>query len=306
MSVILFSGQGSQYVGMASDIYSNSDKAKKLIENANEILGYKISDIMFDGPNEKLTETRYTQPAIFLHSSIIFELVKDKLDAGAAGGHSVGELGALYAAGSISFEDGLKLVSKRGELMFEAGLEKPGTMFAVIGLNDEIINDLCEKFNDPENDNILVPANYNSPGQVVISGSKQYLKETAPKFKEAGARIVKELNVSGAFHSPLLESAREKFAELVDSIKFSDANFPVYTNVDAEPETDSKALKAKLKQQLVSPVKWSQSLVAMKDNGFSNFVEVGPGKVLQGLVKRTLSDVDINGIDKYVDIEKIS
>jgi [acyl-carrier-protein] S-malonyltransferase len=306
MSVILFSGQGSQYVGMANDFYNESDVAKNLINQANDILGYNLSDIMFDGPKEKLTETRYTQPAILIHSAVIYNLVKDKLNVSAAAGHSVGELGALYSAGVISYEDSIRLVSKRGELMFNAGLEKPGTMFAVIGLDDEKIDEVCNKLNDPKNDKIVVPANYNSPGQVVVSGSRDYLREVANEFKDSGARMVKELNVSGAFHSPLLEPAKEEFAELLTSIKFNDAQFPIYTNIDAEPETDSEKLKDKLKLQLVSPVKWSQSLVAMKDEGLSTFIELGPGKVLQGLVKRTLSDVDINGIDKYSDIEKIS
>ncbi|MDC1068194.1 ACP S-malonyltransferase [Candidatus Kapabacteria bacterium] len=306
MSVVLFSGQGSQYVGMANDIFSNSDVAKDLINSADDILGYNLSKIMFEGPSEKLRETRYTQVAIFLHSAVLFELLKTKIEVLAAAGHSVGELSALYSSGVIGFEDAIKLVSTRGELMYKAGLEKPGTMFAIIGLADENIDDICAKLNDPKNGNILVPANYNSPGQVVISGSRDYLKNSVEKFKDSGARIVKELQVSGAFHSPLLESARDEFSQLLDTISFKDASFPIYTNVDAESETDSQLLKDKLKLQLVSPVKWSQSLVAMKDSGISNFIELGPGKVLQGLVKRTLSDVSISGYDKYSDIEKIS
>lgn len=306
MGAILFSGQGSQYVGMAEDLYKNSDIAKNLIEKANEILGYSISEIMFKGPKEKLTETRFTQIAIFLHSSIIYDIVKENLDIDAAAGHSVGELSALYAAGVIKFDDAVKLVSWRGELMFQAGIDNPGTMFAVIGLDDKKVAQVSDQYNDPENDNYIVPANYNSPGQVVISGSRDFLKETAPKFKESGARLVKELNVSGAFHSPLLENAKDEFTKLLDSTEFSEAKFPIYTNIDAEGTTNSKELKNKLKQQLVSPVRWSQSLVAMKDEGISDFIEIGPGKVLQGLVKRTLSDVSISGLDKYSDIEKIS
>lgn len=306
MSAILFSGQGSQYVGMAKEIYENYNSAKELIDRADEILGNKISEIMFEGPAEKLTETRYTQLAIFLHSAVVFNILKDKLDIDCFAGHSVGELAALFAARVIDFEAAVKLVAKRGELMFSAGLEKPGTMFAIIGLDDEKVDELCDRFNKPEEDKIVVPANYNSPGQIVISGSQDYLREIAPLFKENGAKLVKELNVSGAFHSPLLDLAKNEFSKLIDSIDFNNAKFPVFTNVDANSENSSDELKRKLKEQIVSPVRWSQSLVAMKDSGVSKFLEIGPGKVLQGLVKRTLSDVQISGVDSYSDIQNFS
>ncbi len=301
----LFSGQGSQYVGMLKDIYEKYPEAKNLILYADDILGYKISTICFDGPVESLKETRYTQPALFLHSSVVLQLVKNKLKFDACAGHSVGEYAALFAAEVLSFEDALRLVSLRGELMFKAGEIEPGTMFAIINLPDDKVEQLCKELTEAGNGNIIVPANYNSPGQVVISGSQQYLRDNASMFKAAGARMVSELQVSGAFHSPLLRYAKDELEKAINAISFHDAKTPVYSNVFASPITKGDEIKEALVLQLMSPVKWSQTMLKMKENGFGKFIELGPGNVLQGLAKRTLTDIEISGIDKSEDIEKI-
>lgn len=303
---LLFSGQGSQYVGMMSSLYENYDLAKSMLNKADEILGYELSKICFDGPIEVLKETRYTQPAIFLHSAIVFELLKDKVTFDATAGHSVGEYAALFAAGVLSFEDALKLVSKRGQLMFGAGEVLPGTMFAVINLADDKLENLCNELSEIGKPEVIVPANYNSPGQIVISGSAEYLRANAHKFKEAGARMVTELVVSGAFHSPLMEPAKQELEIAINGINFNDANVPVYSNVYAKPLVSSEDIKSALIAQLTSPVKWSQSLIQMKDDGFTSFTELGPGIVLQGLVKRTLTEVEIFGCDKAEDLQKFS
>lgn len=302
-NVALFSGQGSQYVGMLSDYYNQSKIAKKYIDMSNELLDYSLSDICFEGPVEKLKETRYTQPAIFLHSAIAYESVKDKFTFSATAGHSVGEYAALYASGVLSFEDALKLVSLRGELMFNTGEDNPGTMFAVIGMDDEKVIEICSELNSFEN--VVVPANFNSPGQIVISGSRDYLRDNAVTFKENGARMVMELPVSGAFHSPLLNPAKNELASAIDKIEFSKAEIPIYNNIDANHETEPSKLKQKLIDQLVSPVMWTQTLNNLHSDGFDTFTELGPGKVLQGLVKRTLKGVDINGFDKFEDVQII-
>ena len=304
-TALLFSGQGSQYVGMLKDVCEAYPRAKELISLADNVLGYGISSICFDGPVEKLKETRFTQPAIFLHSAVNFELIKDKIEFNATAGHSVGEYAALYAAGVLSFEDAIKLVSLRGNLMFKAGELMPGTMFAVINLSDEKVEQLCKELTEKGNGSVIVPANYNSPGQIVISGSADYLRQNAPKFKEAGARMVMELQVSGAFHSPLLKPAKEELEIAIKNINFNEPNVPVYANVYAKPLTSSSDIKEALIEQLMSPVKWTQSLLAMKSDGFASFIEIGPGQVLQGLVKRTLTEVEVSGFDKESDIMKI-
>lgn len=301
---LLFSGQGSQYVGMMSSLYENFESAKSLINKADEVLGYELSKICFDGPIEVLKETRYTQPAIFLHSAVVFELLKEKVDFVATAGHSVGEYAALFAAGVLSFEDALKLVSRRGQLMFEAGKDLPGTMYAVINLDDSKLESLCKELTDLGNPNVIVPANYNSPGQIVISGSAEYLRENAHKFKEAGARMVTELVVSGAFHSPLMEPAKKELEVAINEAKFNNSKVPVYSNVYAAPLQDANEIKSALIEQLTSPVKWAQSLKKMQDDGINSFTEFGPGTVLQGLVKRTLNDVEISGADKFEDLQK--
>jgi [acyl-carrier-protein] S-malonyltransferase len=304
-NALLFSGQGSQYVGMMKDLSEKFPEAQNIITNADEILGFSISDICFNGPVEKLKETRYTQPALFLHEAVAFNLMKDKVQFDAVAGHSVGEYAALYSAGVISFEDSLKLVSLRGNLMFRAGEAEPGTMFAVINLADEKVEELCAQLTADGNGNVIVPANYNSPGQIVISGSAQYLRDNAQKFKEAGARMVMELPVSGAFHSPLLKPAKEELEKAINSIQFNDAKVPVYTNVYAAPETSAEELRKALILQLLSPVRWTQTLQSMKDAGISSYIEVGPGNVLQGLVKRTLNEIEVSGFDKADDFEKL-
>jgi len=303
MKALLFTGQGSQYVGMLKDVCEAYPDAMKTMNRADEILGYSISEIMFNGPIDKLKETRYTQPAIFLHSAICFDLAKDNLDFRATAGHSIGEYSALYASGVLKFEDALNLVALRGKLMFEAGEEVPGTMFAVINLEDDKVIEVCSRLTN--NENVVVAANFNSPGQVVISGSRDFIRENISEFKEAGARIVKELVVSGAFHSPLMEPAKMKLEEEINKIEMSDSNNWFYPNVTANPIKDYKEIKENLIKQLTSPVLWTQTLENMKKNDVNVFTEIGPNKVLQGLVKRTLSDVEISGIDKVEDIKKI-
>jgi len=306
---LLFPGQGSQYVGMGLDLYNNSPIAKEMFDHANAVLGYSISKICFEGPIETLKETRYTQPALFVHSAILFEMMKEKLgftptSFSATAGHSVGEYAALYAAGVFSFEEGLKLVSLRGELMFNSGIERPGTMFAVIGLADEKVEEVCREITNANAPEVVVPANYNSPGQLVVSGSRDVLRENAQKFKDAGARMVKELVVSGAFHSPLLESSSEKLNLAINAVDFQNAVVPVYLNVTSKPEQNGAVIKEKLIAQLTSPVLWSQSMQNFAADGFNNFIEIGAGNVLQGLTKRTLENVEISGADKFEDLEK--
>jgi len=301
--IALFSGQGSQYVGMLKDYCDINKDARELIDKADQLLGYSLSDICFNGPAEKLKETRYTQPAIFLHSAIVNNLTKNKVKKDAVAGHSVGEYAALYSAGVISFDEAVNLVSLRGELMFSAGEDEPGTMFAVIGMEDNVLIEICNGLTKDKK--VIVPANFNSPGQIVISGSRNYLRENSGIFKEKGARMVMELPVSGAFHSPLMKPAQEKLAEAINKIEFKDAEIPVYTNVDAKPETNSEMLKKKLIDQLTAPVLWTQILNNLKNDGYTDFVEMGPGNVLQGLTKRTLNDVNINGFDKLQDIENV-
>jgi len=304
-TAILCSGQGSQYVGMISDLYSKYDVVKNLVDKADKILGYKLSEICFTGPMETLKETRYTQPALFLHSAVIFELIKDKIDFDVVAGHSVGEYAALYAAGVLSFEDALKLVARRGELMFEAGTKEPGTMFAVIGLDEDKLVEVCDKLNENPEGNVVVPANYNSPGQIVISGSRDFLRENAGKFKEAGCRMVKELVVSGAFHSPLMQAAQDELEKAINSTQFKTALKPVYANVSAKPLQDADDIKQALIEQLTAPVLWTQTISNMKQDEVTKYIEIGAGNVLQGLVKRTVEDVEIAGFDKAEDFDKL-
>jgi [acyl-carrier-protein] S-malonyltransferase len=303
-TVLLFSGQGSQYVGMMKDLFDNSSVAREIILNANEILDFSLSEICFNGPLELLKQTRYTQPAIFLHSAVLFELLKDKIDYAATAGHSVGEYAALYAAGVLDFESALRLVALRGSLMYSAGEELPGTMFAVINLDDDKVVEVCNKLNQNDEGAVVVAANFNSPGQVVVSGSADYLRRNVDAFKQAGAKIVKELVVSGAFHSPLMKPAQNELEKAINSIEFNDAKVPVYSNVYAKPLTKATEIKQALINQLTAPVLWTQSLKEMQKDGFTRFIELGPGQVLQGLVKRTLENVEILGYDKFDDLQK--
>lgn len=301
--VALYSGQGSQYVGMLSDYYQSNDSAKSMIDKADDLLGYSLSEICFSGPSEKLKETRYTQPAIFLHSAIANDLYNNNSKFEAVAGHSVGEYAALYSAGVISFEDALELVSLRGELMFNTGEMVPGTMYAVIGMDDEKLINLCKELNT--DGNVVVPANFNSPGQIVISGTREYLRNNAGIFKENGARMAMELPVSGAFHSPLMQPAKEELEIAINKTKFNNSTIPVYNNVDASPKTNAEILKQKLITQLTSPVLWTQTLDNLNSDGFTDFIEIGPGNVLQGLCKRTLQNINISGIDKYQDLQNV-
>lgn len=303
-TALLFSGQGSQYVGMMKDLYENSEVAKEIIERANEILDFSISEVCFNGPIEVLKQTRFTQPAIFLHSAVLFELLKDKLEFDATAGHSVGEYAALYAAGVLDFESALRLVALRGSLMYSAGEELPGTMFAVINLDDDKVIEVCNKLNQNDEGAVVVAANFNSPGQVVVSGSRDYLRNNINAFKEAGAKLVKELVVSGAFHSPLMKPAQNELEKAINSIEFRDAKVPVYSNVYAKPLTNAQEIKQALINQLTAPVLWTQSLRQMFEDGIKRYIELGPGQVLQGLVKRTLDDVEILGYDKFDDLQK--
>lgn len=302
-TALLFAGQGSQYVGMMKDIAEKFPVTNEKLDYANSILGYDIKSICFDGPKEVLTETRYTQPALFLHEALIIDILDGKLTFEVSAGHSVGEYAALYSSGVLGFEDALKLVSLRGKLMFEAGEHEPGTMFAVIGMQDEKVEELCEELTKTGK-GVAVLANFNSPGQIVISGSRDFLREKISIFKEAGARMTMELNVSGAFHSPLVKPAKEELEKAINSTVFSDAKKLVYSNVYAKPLIDAGEIKEALIMQLTSPVKWTQTLKNMQADDIGKFIEIGPGKVLQGLVKRTLKNIEIDGIDKIEQLEK--
>jgi len=296
---LLFAGQGSQYVGMAKDLTERYPAAKELADRANEILGFDLTAMMFDGPSETLTETRNTQPALFLHEAMVLTITGIASEASAVAGHSLGEFSALHAAGVLSFEDALRLVRMRGELMFNAGLEIPGTMAAVVGLDDAAVEALCGELNEGT-DKVIVPANFNAPGQVVVSGSRDHVRQVLDTFKERGAKLVKELNVSGAFHSPLLQSASEPFAEALENTTFNNATIPVFVNTLASPLQEAGALRAAAKAQLTSPVRWTQSMQAMQSAGMTTFIEIGPGKVLQGLAKRIVQG-EIRGLDSAQD-----
>ena len=303
-TALLCSGQGSQYVGMMKDLFDNSNKAKEIIHKADEILDFSLSEICFNGPMDVLKQTRFTQPAIFLHSAVLYELLKDKLEFDAVAGHSVGEYAALYIAGVIEFEDALRLVSLRGQLMYSAGEELPGTMFAVINLDDDKVVEVCNKLNQNDEGAVVVAANFNTPGQVVVSGSRDYLRNNINAFKEAGAKLVKELVVSGAFHSPLMKPAQLELEKAINTIEFKNAKVPVYSNVYAKPLTNADEIKNALIAQLTAPLLWTQSLRQMFSDGITRFVELGPGQVLQGLVKRTLENIEILGYDKFDDLQK--
>lgn len=303
MNALLFAGQGSQYVGMMRGLTTTYAQAAEKLRLADEILGFSLSEICFDGPVELLKETRYTQPALFVHEAILVDLLKDKITFEAVAGHSLGEYSALYAAGALEFESALKLVALRGELMFRAGEENPGTMLAVIGMADEVVIDICTKLNGTGG--VIVPANFNSPGQVVVSGSAEFLRANIQTFKDAGARMVTELPVSGAFHSPLLMPAKERLAEAIHQTAFQDASVEVYCNFTAQPEKNAGSLRASLIEQLVSPVRWTETMGNMHAAGVMNYIEIGPGKVLQGLVKRTLAGVTFTGYDTEADVQKL-
>ncbi len=296
----LFPGQGSQYVGMAKDLFDSSVEAKEMIKTADDALGVNLSYIMFNGPEEQLKQTEFTQPAIFLHSAVLASIIRT-LHADAAAGHSLGEYSALVAAGAVQFHDAVKLVRFRGQAMQKAGIDNPGTMAAVIGLDPAKVDDFCKEASSA---GIVQCANFNSPGQIVISGSIDGVRKGMELCKAGGARMVKELVVSGAFHSPLMQPAKERLKEVLDSSNVYEARFPVYANVTASPVTSSDEIKHLLYEQVTSPVRWEETIVNMINDGIDEFYEVGPGKVLQGLVKRINPDVKCFGIDKYTDVEK--
>ncbi|MBI4548584.1 MAG: ACP S-malonyltransferase [Ignavibacteriae bacterium] len=296
----IFPGQGSQYVGMGKDLYEQSAAARTLFNKADELLGIPLSKICFEGPEDELKQTKNTQPAIFLHSVILTRLLENN-GAAMVAGHSLGEYSALVFAGTITFEDGLKLVRLRGELMQRAGEQQKGTMAAIIGLEPNSVIELCKVARTV---GIVQCANFNSPGQIVISGSVNGVHKTMELAKAHGAKLVKELVVSGAFHSPLMQSAREELRAVLSATFIHDAKIPVYTNVTGKPVREAREIRSMLEEQLTSPVRWEESILSMIADGATTFVEIGPGKVLQGLVKRINGTVDVHGVDRFEDVEK--
>lgn len=278
----VFPGQGSQFVGMGKDLYESSPMAKELFEKANDILGYRITDIMFEGTDEDLKQTKVTQPAVFLHS-VISALCMEDFNPDMVAGHSLGEFSALVAAGALSFEDGLRLVYARAMAMQACCEKVPGSMAAIINLPDDTIEQVCSEI-----EGVVVPVNYNSPGQVVISGEEAAVKEACKRLKEAGAKRALQLPVGGAYHSPLMEPARVELAEAIEKAEFHTPRCPIYQNVDAKPYVDPTLIKANILEQLTSAVRWTQTVLNMKSDGMEEFVECGPGTVLTGLIGRIL------------------
>jgi [acyl-carrier-protein] S-malonyltransferase len=296
----LFPGQGSQYVGMAKDLYENSVEAKEMILTADDALGINLSHIMFHGPVEELKQTEYTQSAIFLHSVVLASIIRTISPEGVAG-HSLGEYSALVSAGAIQFYDAIKIVRKRGQVMQQSGIDNPGTMAAVIGADTDKVEEICKI---ASLDGIVQCANFNSPGQIVISGSVKAVHRAMDLCKNDGAKIVKELVVSGAFHSTLMQSAKDKLKSVLDETNFYDAKIPVYANVSAKPVANKDKIKSVLFEQVTSPVRWEETIQNMIADGYDEFYEVGPGKVLQGLLKRINREINCISIDKYVDVEQ--
>jgi [acyl-carrier-protein] S-malonyltransferase len=294
MNAYVFPGQGAQFVGMGKDLYENSPLAKELFEKANEILGFRITDLMFEGTDEDLKQTRVTQPAIFLHSVLLAKTLGENFKPDMVAGHSLGEFSALVANGSLSFEDGLVLVSKRAMAMQKACEAEPSTMAAIVGVDDEVVEKVCEEI-----DEVVVPANYNCPGQLVISGSVKGIDLACAKLTELGAKRALKLMVGGAFHSPLMEPARAELAEAINATTFNQPSCPVYQNVNALPVTDPNVIKENLIAQLTAPVRWTQTVKNMIADGCTSFTEIGPGQVLQGLVKKVDRSMTTAGINTY-------
>ncbi len=291
MKAFVFPGQGAQFVGMGKDLYDNNATAHEMFEKANEILGFRITDIMFAGTDEDLKQTKVTQPAIFLHSVILAKTMGSDFNPDMVAGHSLGEFSALTAAGALSFEDGLKLVAARAMAMQKACEMKPSTMAAVLALPDEKVEEICESV-----PGVVVCANYNCPGQIVISGEVEAIDAACAKMLEAGAKRALKLKVGGAFHSPCMEPARAELAEAIARTEIHTPICPVYQNVDAKPHTDPEEIKANLVAQLTAPVRWTQTVKNMIADGATEFVEVGPGKVLQGLVAKIDRNATVSGI----------
>ncbi|MFA6467680.1 MAG: ACP S-malonyltransferase [Bacteroidota bacterium] len=296
----IFPGQGSQYVGMGKDLCEQFPEAKRIFDEADSVLGFSLSNICFNGPDEELKQTRNTQPAIFLHSVALWNVLKPT-DASMVAGHSLGEYSALVAAEALSFTDAIKLVRLRGELMQKAGEENPGTMAAIVGLDPAVVTELCTIASAA---GIVQPANFNSPGQIVISGSVGGVRKAMEIAKERGAKLVKELVVSGAFHSPLMQSAKDALKTALENTVVRDAKIPIFANVTAKTVQSADEIRRLLFEQVTSPVRWEESVMNMSAAGAVKFIEVGPGKVLQGLVKRTIAAAETAGIDKATDIKK--
>ncbi len=294
MKAYVFPGQGAQFVGMGKDLYDNSLMARELFEQANEILGFRITDLMFSGTDEDLRQTKVTQPAIFLHSVLLAKSLGDSFQPDMVAGHSLGEFSALVSSGALSFENGLLLVSKRALAMQKACEAEPSTMAAIVGLEDEIVENICGEI-----DEVVVPANYNCPGQLVISGSITGIDLACERLTAAGAKRALKLSVGGAFHSPLMEPARAELAEAINSTNFSTPGCPVYQNVNAVAVTDPEVIKENLIAQLTAPVRWTQTVKNMITDGCTSFTEVGPGSVLQGLVKKVDRSMVTAGINTY-------
>ncbi len=291
MKAYVFPGQGAQFVGMGKDLYDNNAEARELFEKANEILGFRITDLMFEGTPEDLKQTKVTQPAIFIHSVLLAKSLGADFRPDMVAGHSLGEFSALVAAGALSFEDGLRLVAARAMAIQKACELKPSTMAAIIALPDETVEEVCEDI-----EGTVVCANYNCPGQLVISGEVEAVDAACEKLKAAGAKRALRLPVGGAFHSPCMEPARAELAEAIERTNFSAPVCPVYQNVDAHPHTDPAEIKANLVAQLTAPVRWTQTVKNMIADGATEFVELGPGKVLQGLVSKIDKEVAVSGM----------
>lgn len=295
MKAFVFPGQGAQFVGMGKDLYDNNSKAKELFEKANEILGYRITDIMFAGTDEDLKQTKVTQPAVFLHSVISAICMGDAFQPAMVAGHSLGEFSALVAAGALSFEDGLKLVYARAMAMQKACEAQPSTMAAIIGLPDDKIEAVCAEVSKMGK-GVVVPANYNNPGQLVISGNIEAINEACEQLKAAGAKRALPLKVGGAFHSPLMQPAKDELQAAIEKTNFSTPKCPIYQNVDAQPHIDAAEIKQNLIAQLTSSVRWTQIVQNMIANGADDFTECGPGKALQGMIAKISKEVTAHGI----------